>query len=153
MNFSEKITQKEIKKVRDLWSTVMYYAEIASLNIDLKDAVRQERKYRKDTTLTRCILADRMYVGIEPGVFKEDDLIDASGGQLVAIQIGMNFRRRAKNQVIWEKKQIAAGKETELYNDRNKRFCWCDARVAVRDACKEIKEIYNSVLEREVQNG
>lgn len=153
MRFSEKITQKEIKKVRDLWSTVTYYAGIASVNYDLKDAVRVERKERQDTTLTRCILADRMYVGIEPGVFKEDDLIDASGGQLAAIQIGMNFRRRAKNQVIWEKKMIAAGKEKELYNDRSKRVCWCDARVAVRDACKEIKEIYNSVLAREVQNG
>ena len=152
MSFSEKITQKEIKKVRDLWSTVMYYADIASLNIDLKDAVRQERKERKDTTLTRCILADRMYVGIEPNPC-EDDLIDASTSQLVAIQIGMNFRRRAKKQVEWEKRLIAAGKEKELYNDRNKRVCWCDARAAVRDACKEIKEIYNSVLAREVQNG
>ena len=151
MSFSDKITQKEIKKVRDLWSTVMYYADVASLNIDLKDAVRQERKYRKDITLTRCILADRMYVGIEPNPH-EDDLIDASTSQLVAIQIGMNFRRRAKHQVEWEKRMIAAGREKELYNNRSKRECWCDTRVFVRDACKEIKEIYHSVLEREAQN-
>ena len=151
MSFSEKITQKEIKKVRDLWSTVMYYADIASLNNDLKDAVRQERKYRKDTTLTRCILADRMYVGIEPNPC-EDDLIDASTSQLVAIQIGMNFRRRAKKQVEWEKRMIAAGNEKVLFGGRSGRFCWCDARAFVRDACKEIKEIYHSVLAREVQN-
>ena len=71
----------------------------------------------------------------------------------MAIQIGMNFRRRAKKQVEWEKRMIAAGNEKELYNNRGGRFCWCDARAEVRDACKEIKEIYHSVLAREVQNG